>query len=66
MLQLLVTANAVPSFLIFIALVMEAIRSSRTSVLTRATLCNIPEDGIFQLNTNLKKNTPKFKGLVML
>jgi hypothetical protein len=36
-LRLLVTANVVPSSLIIVTLMMEAIRSSVTSVLTRAT-----------------------------
>jgi hypothetical protein len=36
--------------LIFLSLMMEMIRSSETSVLTRATQRNIPEDGILQLN----------------
>jgi hypothetical protein len=42
---LLVTAN-VPSPLIFVTLIMKAIRSSETSVLTRAAQHNIPEDSI--------------------
>jgi hypothetical protein len=44
-LQLLLTAN-VPSLLILVTMMMEAICSSKTSVLTRATQHNIPEDGI--------------------
>jgi hypothetical protein len=44
--RLLVTANAVPSLPIHFTLIMEVIRSSETSILTRATLNNIPEDGI--------------------
>jgi hypothetical protein len=36
-LQLLVTANVVPSSTIVVTLMMEAIHSSETSVLTRAT-----------------------------
>jgi hypothetical protein len=46
MLWLLVTANVVPSSPIIFTLMMEAIRSSKMSVLTRATWRNIPEDGI--------------------
>jgi hypothetical protein len=45
MVQLLVTANALKS-LILSTLIMRAIRSSETSVLTRATRRHIPEDGI--------------------
>jgi hypothetical protein len=44
--RLLVTANVVPSSPILVTLVMEALGSSETLVLTRAIPRIIPEDGI--------------------
>jgi hypothetical protein len=44
--ELLVSANVVPSSPTLFTLMMEAIRSSEMSVLTRATRSHIPGDGI--------------------
>jgi hypothetical protein len=63
-----VAANVVPSSPILVTLTMRAIHSSETSVLTRATRGNDPDDGILHVRLELTEmgrvNMTTYIGLI--
>jgi hypothetical protein len=60
--QLLVTANIVPSSQILVTLMMDALSSSETLILTRDTQHNITEDAI--LHSHRRENLKSLMYLV--
>jgi hypothetical protein len=61
--RLLVTANVVQTSQILVTLMMEALSSSETLVLTRGTRRNIPQDGI---HSHCRENLKSYIALTSL
>jgi hypothetical protein len=65
LLRLLVTANAVASSPILLTLMIEVIRSSETSVLTRVKRRNILDGGILNEKSNAEHFHVSFEGFTV-